>query len=142
MKPEEIEDLIIRTLDAPLSKEEKMTLEEGLIKFPALRNEQFVHDKIRETILRQKAASFGKSFAEKLISRMENSGVVVEKLIFSFFRKYQLLVAGVIVGLLILNTVFSQQITLDSILGLDNNNVPADEIISFDFNQFINKSDE
>jgi len=142
MSEHEIEDIIIQSLDAPLTKEEKEILKKGLNEYPRLSKQESLHYKLRETMLRQTSATFGKSFAVKLTARIENSGVVIERFIFSFFKKYQLLVAGVIVGLLILNTVFSQQVTVDTILGLEDNSISADEIVSFDFNQFLNKSDE
>lgn len=140
MTPQEIEDLFIRSLDIPMTRDETALFLKQLKENPSLAKTLSAHKKIRELLQPAVPPSFGYSFASKLIARIENTGVVIERQIFSFFKKYQLVVAGVVVALLILNTVLSDQLSVDSILGLDNTTTttPTEEIISFDFNKTLN----
>jgi len=138
MTPQEIEDLLIRSLDAPLTTAEAALFSSQLKENASLEKDLSDHKKIRELLRPAVPASFGYFFASKLIAHIENTGVVIERQIFAFFKKYQLLAAGVIVALLILNTVFSEQPSMNSIFGLENTTTPADEIVSFDFYKTLN----
>ncbi len=141
MTSEKLEDLSIRSLDVPLPSEEAIILDKALQDNPALMRYHQANKQIRASLIRQSPASFGPSFAARLTARIENTGVMIERQIFSFFKKYQLLAAGIIVGLLILNTVYADQNTMDAIFGLEDasvSTVPAEEIVSFDFNQLLN----
>ncbi len=143
MIPNETEDLFIRSLDIPLTAIEKESFTKKLKENPTLAKQLSHHNKIRELLRRESPASFGHSFAARLTARIENTGVIIERQIFTFFKKYQLLAAGVIVGLLILNTVFSETINIDSTFGLENTTIPdttlSDPIVSFDFYKTLNK---
>jgi hypothetical protein len=142
MTPQEIEELFIRSLDTFLTAKEQETLIHQLEKNPPLAKQLYGHRKIRESLKRKSPASFGYHFAEKLTARIENTGVIIERQIFTFFKKYQLLAAGVIVGLLVLNTLFSERVTIDATFGLDQSTstetTPSDQIISFDFYKTLN----
>jgi hypothetical protein len=140
MTPQEIEDRFIRSLDVPMTATEKEFFMNELRDKTTLVKTLTDHKKIREVLQSHPPSSFGFFFASKLVARIENTGVVIERQIFSFFKKYQLVAAGVVVALLILNTVFSDQLTVDSIFGLENTTTtPLDEeIVSFDFYKALN----
>jgi hypothetical protein len=140
MTPQEIEEQFIRSLDVPMTATEKEFFMNELRDKTTLAKTLTGHKKIREVLQSHAPSSFGFFFASKLVARIENTGVVIERQIFSFFKKYQLVAAGVVVALLILNTVFSDQLTVDSIFGLENNTTtPLDEeIVSFDFYKALN----
>jgi hypothetical protein len=138
MKPQEIEELYIRSLDAPIQDHERELLASELRKDPAKAREFEQHKTIREVLGRTTPETFGPYFSSKLIHKIQNSGIVVDHQIFSFFKKFQLVAIGVIVALLVANIVFSEQQSLTSIFGLEQ--VSADEeIISFDYSQTLNK---
>jgi hypothetical protein len=62
--------------------------------------------------------------------------------LFSFFKKFQLAALGAIVVLLILNILFTEQISIKSILGLDRTDAPTTEetVVSFDFFKTLNEN--
>ncbi len=138
MTPHEIEDLFIRSLDVPMSTSEKESFLLALQSSGKLSKTLSDHKRIRETARTSSPATFGYYFASKLIARIENTGVVIDRQIFSFFKKYQLAAAGVIVALLILNTVFADQLSVGSIFGLESTTTTSDEIVSFDFYESLN----
>lgn len=138
MTPNEIEDLYIRSLDAQMTPAEKELLLKALNENSGLARGLSAHKKLREVIKPDQPATFGYFFAAKLVARIQNTGVVIDRQIFSFFKKYQLVAAGVIVVLLILNTLFAEQFSLDAIFGLQETTTPAEEIVSFDFHEILN----
>jgi hypothetical protein len=138
MTSDELEDLFIRSLDAPMTSAEKESFLSGLQGNPRLVKIIGDHKKIREAARASAPASFGHYFASKIVAKIENTGVVIDRQIFSFFKKYQLAAAGIVVALLILNTIFSDQLTIGSIFGLDSIPVATDEIVSFDFYNTLN----
>lgn len=138
MIPEKIEDLYIRSLDMPLNPGETAMLTKWVNENTEFASQLSGHKSIRASLVRRNPATFGPFFAARLLARIENSRVIIEREIFSFFKKYQLLAAGIVVALLILNTVLSENLTVDSIFGLDNQNTVVDEIVSFDFYETLN----
>jgi hypothetical protein len=138
MIPEKIEDLYVRSLDMSLNPSETAKLTEWLTENSALASKLSGYNSIRETLARKNSETFGPFFVTRLLAQIENGRVIVEREIFSFFKKYQLLAAGIVVALLILNTVLSENMTVDSIFGLDSQNTVVDEIVSFDFYETLN----
>jgi len=67
---------------------------------------------------------------------------VIDRQIFSFFKKFQLAALGVIVGLLILNVIFTEQVSLTTVFGLDRTVTPAAEEtdVPFDFFKTLNEN--
>ena len=135
MKPDEIEDLFLRSLDGNLNEEQKEALENSM-KDQKLLSELRQYKSIREKLLRDKPATFGPYFAQKVINRIENMRVEIDKQIVFFFRKYQLAALGVFIALLAINVIFSDQLNIPSVLGIQEE-VTADEtdddIEAFDF---------
>lgn len=136
MKPEEIEDLFIRSLDTALPEKAKSDLNQELSGNDTLAGELSRYALLRETILRKEAASFGPYFAQKVITKIQNLGVEIDRQIGHFFKKYQLAAIGVLIALLAVNAVFSDQINIYSVFGMEND--PSTELVTFDFYQNLN----
>ena len=140
MNQQELEDIFIRSLDVPMQQDEKENFLKMLQTEPSLAKQLEDYKKIRTLTLSDEPATFGPFFAAKVIHRIQNTGVVIDRQIFSFFKRFQLAALGVIVAMLILNVWLADQGTVTSILGLDNNTVSEDyQIASFDFYDTLNK---
>lgn len=138
MSIQEIEDLYIQSLDKLTSEKEKALLLNALQRNPGLATELSQYRKIREIILAKEPASFGPYFTKKVVAKIQNVGIQIDRQILTFFKKYQLAAVGVVVALLALNAVFADQLNWQSLLGLENTNPPTEEIVSFDFNELLN----
>lgn len=141
MTQQELEDLYIRSLDAPMTAEERKNFLNELNRHPELAKQLAGHKKVRDLVALNKSVSFGPYFASKLIHKIENLGIVVDRQLFSFFKKFQLAALGVIVVLIILNLAFADQISLTTLFSLDRTATPAatqEEIVSFDFSTILN----
>jgi len=136
MNQQEVEDWYIRSLDLPMTNEEKENLLKELRHYPELAKRLTQHRKVRDILALKRPASFGSYFASKLMYKIENTGVVIDRQIFSFFKKFQLAALGVIVVLLILNVLFTDQVNLTSIFGLDRTATPSAEEADVPFNFF------
>jgi hypothetical protein len=139
MSPQELEELYIRSLDAPIQKHEQELLVNEIRKDPARARELEQHNTIREVLKRKTPDTFGPYFSSRLIHKIKNSGIVVDHQIFSFFKKFQLVAIGVIVALLVANIVFSEEQSLTSIFGLEEPSADVEQIVSFDYSQTLNK---
>jgi hypothetical protein len=136
MNPQELEEMYIRSFDVPINNQEQQVLMNELKKNPGLTKALDQHKTIREVLKRSAPETFGPYFPAKLLHRIQNSGIVVDRQIFSFFKKFQLVAIGVVVALLIANIVFSEQPSIASIFGFEQ--VSADEeIVSFDYSQTL-----
>ena len=113
------EELLLKSWDAPLSGEERTLLTTQMQQNASLRwqNDQYL--KIRALLQRAEPDTFGPFFAERIINVIKNRTEKIEYLIFFFFKKYQVLVAGVFVALLITNLLLSDSLTVREILGLE-----------------------
>ncbi len=142
MNQEEVEEWYIRSLDVPMSDEEKEALLKELRHHPELAKRLTQHRKVRDIVALKKPASFGPYFVSKLMYKIENTGIVIDRQIFSFFKKFQLAALGVIVGLLILNVIFTEQVSLTTVFGLDRTVTPAAEEtdVPFDFFKTLNEN--
>jgi hypothetical protein len=139
MSPQELEELYIRSLDAPIQKHEQELLVNEVRKDPARAREFEQHNTIREVLKRKTPDTFGPYFSARLIHKIQNSGILVDHQIFSFFKKFQLVAIGVIVALLVANIVFSEEQSLTSIFGLEEPSADDEQIVSFDYSQTLNK---
>src|SRR5690348_9220575 len=116
MKPEELEAIFIRSLDAPLSTKELDEFLAALKQHPLLAKELEEHNSIREILKAKEPATFGPYFASKLMTKIQNTGVVIDRQLFSFFKKFQLAAMGVVVALLVLDVVFANENCLIAVL--------------------------
>lgn len=115
----ENEELLLKSWDAPVSASEREKLAMLMQNDHALRRQGDQYLKVRELLLRPEPDSFGPFFAERIMNQLKQRVNEIDYLIFFFFKKYQVLVAGVLVALLITNMLLSDQLTLKSILGID-----------------------
>ncbi len=138
MTPQEIENLYIRSFDEPMNGDEKEQLMKALRANAGLATELSHYKKIREVSERKTPATFGPYFARKVVTKIQNVGIQIDRQIIAFFKKYQLAAVGIIIALLALNAVFADQLNLQSLFGLEDITNTADEIVSFDFSETLN----
>ena len=136
MSTREIEDLFIRSLDQSLNDNEKENLVNAMRTNPGLAKELMQYKMIRETVQRNSPATFGPYFAQKVITKIQNLRVEIDKQIMFFFKKYQLAAVGVLIALLAVNVIFADKLDVPSVLGVEDatTTTPADDdVLSFDF---------
>ena len=135
MNTNEIEDLFLRSLDQTLNDAEKEQLVNALRTNHGLAKDVSQYKSIRESVLRSKPATFGPYFAQKVITKIQNLRVEIDKQIVFFFKKYQLAALGVFIALLAVNVIFSDQLDVPSVLGIKEEAAAIDDEIidAFDF---------
>ena len=138
MTPQEIEDLYIRSFDEPMNAEEKELLLKALKANAGVATDLSHYKKIREVLFRNTPATFGPYFSRKVITKIQNVGIQIDRQILAFFKKYQLAAVGIVIALLALNAVFAEQLNLQSLFGLEDTTTQTEEIVSFDFNEILN----
>jgi hypothetical protein len=137
MTPQKLEELFIRSLDVPLSKEDQTELVKALESDPLLAKRLEQHRIIRDALKRKEPATFGPYFTARLIHKIQNTGVVVDHQLFVFFKRFQLAAIGVVVALLVANVIFSEQQNLQTILGIEQTAPTGEVIVSFDYSQSL-----
>jgi hypothetical protein len=130
------EELLLKSWDATLSIDEKKILSKEIQLDSKLRKESEQYLKVRELLKRTQSDSFGPFFAERILNVIKNRADQLEYQIFFFFKKYQVLVLGVFVALLIANLLLSDQLTFKSILNLEKET--TEEIFSIDLYKTLN----
>jgi len=138
MTPQEIEELYIRSFDEPMNAEEKELLLKALKANAGVATDLSHYKKIREVTLRSNPTTFGPYFSKKIITKIQNVGIQIDRQILAFFKKYQLAAVGIVIALLALNAVFADQLNLQSLFGLEDTTTQTEEIVSFDFNEILN----
>jgi hypothetical protein len=113
------EELLLKSWDSALSAEERNTLAAQIQNDATLRWQEDQYLKIRTMIHRTTPDSFGPFFGERIINMIKNRAENLEYQIFFFFKKYQMLVAGIFVALLVTNLFLSESFTIREILGLE-----------------------
>ncbi len=88
---------------------------------------------IKEMLFNKNGESFGPFFAERVINQIKSIQQEVEYQLFSFFKKYQLAAIGLVVALLALNIILSDNLSFKSILGFEE--PPSTEIVQIDLYQ-------
>lgn len=141
MNATEAENLFIRSLDEIINEAERQQLSEALRNYEGLAQQLEKHRTLRERIVREDNASFGPYFAQKVINRIQSLRTEIDDQIVFFFRKYQLAAIGVFIALLAVNVLFSEQVDVASVFGLQEPlSVSADEdVLSFDFLPLTNE---
>ena len=134
MNTNEIEDLFIRSLDQSISDADKEQLVNALRANQGLAKDMSQYKNIREMVLRNKPATFGPYFAQKVITKIQNLHIEIDKQIVFFFKKYQLAALGVLIALLAVNVIFSDQLDVPSVLGIQEEAVALDDEIIEAFN--------
>lgn len=126
----EAEELLLKSWDVPVSSAEKERLAALLQDDYGLRKQQDQYIKIRGLFQQNESFSFGPFFAERLIHVIKQRRENIDYQVFSFFKKYQLLIVGILVALLILNIMVADNLTFKSIFGGDSEN--TEDIFSID----------
>lgn len=114
------EELLIKSMDSKLSNEERQLLMTMIENDHQLKKYSQQYEKLREVLLRQEPDSFGPFFAERIVNKIKNLRKEIDYQIFFFFKKYQLAAVGVVIALIVLNIIFSDQLTLKSVLGFED----------------------
>jgi len=137
MNKMDIEKLYLKSLDSLLSEEENRTLEIEFARNSMLKTELLQYNEMRRVLQAKEPATFGPYFATKLIYKIQNTGLAIDREIFWFFKKFQLAAIGVVVTLLLLNIFFSGG-DLMAALGLDASATSQTDIVSFDYSELFN----
>lgn len=119
MNQEKSEDLLLRYWDGTTSESEQVELQNLLTENSVLEKAQKDFTQIRSMLSEHEKPSFGPFFAERVLNRIRTMQNEVEYQLFSFFKKYQIIALGILVGLLVLNIVMADSLSLKSILGFD-----------------------
>lgn len=147
MNAKEIEDLFLRSFDQPLSESEKEEMLTAMHTNTGLAKDLSGYKNLRETLLRKSPTTFGPYFAQKVITRIQGLRIEIDRQIVFFFKKFQLAAAGVLVALLAVNVIFSDQLDVNSVFGIQDPVATVDqpvtngldtlandeEVVSFDF---------
>lgn len=130
MLSDDPEALFLRSLDSEPEEKQRRNLSALMEEDHKFRAECGQFLKIRALLLRKESDSLGPFFAERVIHQIKMMRKEIEYQIFFFFKKYQLVAVGVVVALLVLNILLSSQMTLKSILGLEEDTI--EDIIRLD----------
>jgi len=120
MNHDKLEDLLLHSLNGSASESEQEQLQNLVAGNTKLQKAQKDFTQIRSMLGEHEQPTFGPFFAERVLNRIRSMQVEVEYQLFSFFKKYQLLALGIIVGLLVMNIVLADSLSLKSILGFDD----------------------
>jgi hypothetical protein len=138
MNKEEAEELYIESLDKALPHRDAEKLSAAMAANPEWTSSLTAHKVVRDVLQRRGQTSFGPYFAAKVIHRIQNTGVMIDRQLFGMFRKLQLAALGIVVALVILNLVFAEQKTWKSVLGVETETTAVeDEPAPFDFSDIL-----
>lgn len=133
----EHEELLLRSWDGSVSARERQTLAEVMQNNPAMRQQSDQYQKIRTMLLRTEPDSFGPFFAERIMNMIKQRTQEIDYLIFFFFKKYQVVLLGVLVALLVSNMLLTDQLTLKGILGVEQDT--TENVFSIDVYENLTK---
>jgi hypothetical protein len=126
----EEEALLLKSYDAAINDGERKRLTDATGNDSALRRNNNQYQRIRELLKRDANATFGPFFGERIVHVIKSRKENLDFLVLSFFKKYQLIVLGIVVALFVLNLLFTEDLTFASLFGLEPE--PAEEIYSVD----------
>jgi hypothetical protein len=133
----EHEELLLRSWDGQVSARERETLASVLQNNPAIRQQSDQYQKIRAMLLRTEPDSFGPFFAERIMNMIRQRTQEIDYLIFFFFKKYQVVLLGVLVALLVSNMLLTDQLTVKGILGVEQDT--TENVFSIDVYENLTK---
>jgi len=142
MAKKSIEDILIESLDQSLSEQERLQLDQTLAQDRDLRKQLDQYSKMRDVMRRKRETSFGPFFGHRVVNRIQNLSTQIDHQIVFFFKKYQLAVLGVVVALIALNAIFAEDLTVQSLFGIQQNKSSiTNEVdsLSFDFYKDLNE---
>ena len=126
----ENEELLLKSYDAPVTARERELLSSLMQNDHGLRQQGDQYSRIRELLLRPAPDSFGPFFAERIMQQLKQRASEIDYLIFFFFKKYQALVVGVLVALLISNLLLTDQFSLKALFGIEQQT--TEDVFSID----------
>lgn len=139
MNKQETEDLYILSLDQKLAPADEERLLTALREHPDWARSHLQHKTAREFLRASSPATFGPYFTAKLIHKIQNTGVVIDRQLFGMFKKFQLAAVGIVVALLILNVALAEQGSWKSVLGIEEDTTtPVEQQVPFDFYETLN----
>lgn len=113
------EVLLLKSWDASLNKDETNMIA-GLIQNDAsVRKLSDEYHKIRETLKSKKQISFGPFFSERVLHVLKQRKENLDYQFAFYFKRYQLLIIGILAALFILNLSRSEDVTLKAFFGLE-----------------------
>lgn len=133
----EHEELLLKSWDASVTPHERELLANAMKSNAALRLSSDQYQKIRMLLLRSEHDSFGPFFAERVMYMIKQRTQQIDYLIFFFFKKYQVVLLGVLVALLISNIVLTDQLSVRGIFGLEQQ--PTEDVFGIDIYQDLTK---
>lgn len=119
--PDEHEDLLLRSRLYILNTAQQTALTTALETDRDLKRKATQYDTLMATLKRPAPDTFGPFFAERVVHVLKSMQAQIDQEIFSFFKKYQLIIAGVVVALLVVNTLLASDTSILAILGIGNN---------------------
>ena len=134
MEISEEEALLLRSWDTSLSADERNRIAHLVQQDSKLRQQADQYLKIREMLKSIPFNSFGPFFAERVIHAIKLQRENLDYQIFFFFRKYQLIVLGLLAVLIVLNVIRSENLTWQSFFGLDEN---TEDVFSIDAYKYL-----
>ena len=129
MEISEEEALLLKSWDASLPADERNRIAYLIQQDSKLRKQADQYLKIREMLKFNSHNSFGPFFAERVLNAIKLHNENLDVQIFFFFKKYQLIVLGLLAVLIILNVIRSDNLTWQSFFGLDEN---TEDVFSID----------
>ncbi len=124
------EELLLKSFDVSVSAREREELSIQMQNDATLRWQSDQYLKIRELMLRVEPDSFGPFFAERIVNQLKQRVNEIDYLIFFFFKKYQVLVLGVVVALLVTNLLLTDHLSLKALFGVEQET--TEEVFSID----------
>ncbi|MFM7487871.1 MAG: hypothetical protein ACKO13_13255 [Cytophagales bacterium] len=122
MTKEEFEKVFLHSLDATIAANEQVRLHDAIEGHRPFQQMAKEFTTLRELIIVKDKSSFGPFFAERVTHYIKNIKSEIDYQIFSFFKKYQLAALGIVVALVIANLFQSEQSSIASFLGFEDNN--------------------
>jgi hypothetical protein len=117
------EQMMLRLFDENIAPDEREKIDQIVRQDRNLKLEYDAYRQMRDVLAEKRDDSYGPFFAERIINQVKRRTQEIDYLIFFFFKKYQVLIAGVLVGLLVINIILADKLTILSILGFQDETV-------------------
>ncbi len=128
MDYQEFERQYIRSLDETLSTTEWQQLATSIRDDGECQKISAAHDRVRGEIKRSQPTSFGSDFGSTVLKLIQQGITSFDNEIAFLFKKVHLLTAGVIICLLIVNLIYADNLSIQSVLVPSA--TPADTTVS------------
>lgn len=133
----EHEELLLKSWDTSVTARERETLAAAMQNNPVIRSQSDQYQNLRAMLLRPQPDSFGPFFAERVMYMIKQRTQQIDYLIFFFFKKYQVVLLGVLVALFISNILLTDQLSVKGIFGLEQE--AAEDVFGIDIYKDLTK---